>query len=294
LHHWASLLPAAPPLGRRRPRPRARTGVRRSARRPTPRRSPSRPFRASRRAAPAPARSAAAWSRSRRLRYTSSPRPRRPWQGRRPRRRPGRQTPGAPARCRTGSPCSRRCGSRRSRPDAEAEQERPHPLGESGARAAQVLETDVHERATARERAAGAGREPDLGGRGRTGAEWQLPAARPDAERREAGVHLQTRRPAHRVERARLGDVVTAETNLPNTFGAGLRWAPSPSVRLAGTVGRRTWADAGAGAFNTVSWSAGLEVDAGFAPFRVGARGGQLPFGAGPTAPTEVGFAAGT
>jgi len=94
--------------------------------------------------------------------------------------------------------------------------------------------------------------------------------------------------------RARLGDVVTAETNLPNTFGAGLRWAPSPSVRLAGTVGRRTWADAGAGAFNTVSWSAGLEVDAGFAPFRVGARGGQLPFGAGPTAPTEVGFAAGT
>jgi len=94
--------------------------------------------------------------------------------------------------------------------------------------------------------------------------------------------------------RARLGDVVTAETNLPNTFGAGLRWAPSPSVRLAGTVARRTWADAGAGAFNTVSWSAGLEVDAGFAPFRVGARGGQLPFGAGPTAPTEVGFAAGT
>src|SRR5439155_1576452 len=31
--------------------------------------------------------------------------------------------------------------------------------------------------------------------------------------------------------RARLGDVVTAETNLPNTFGAGLRWAASPSLR---------------------------------------------------------------
>src|SRR5207244_3146575 len=76
--------------------------------------------------------------------------------------------------------------------------------------------------------------------------------------------------------------------------GGGLRWAPSPSVRLAGTVTRRTWADAGPGAFNTVSWSAGLEVGAGFSPLRVGVRGGQLPFSTGPTAPTEVGFAAGT
>ena len=94
--------------------------------------------------------------------------------------------------------------------------------------------------------------------------------------------------------RARLGDVVTAQTDLPNTFGGGLRWAPSPSVRLAGTVTRRTWADAGPGAFNTLSWSAGLEVGAGFTPLRIGARGGQLPFGAGATAPTEVGFSAGT
>ncbi len=94
--------------------------------------------------------------------------------------------------------------------------------------------------------------------------------------------------------RARLGDVVTAQTDLPNTFGGGLRWAPSPSVRLAGTVTRRTWADAGPGAFNTVNWSAGLEVGAGFSPLRVGVRGGQLPFGPGATAATEVGFAAGT
>src|SRR5439155_364791 len=77
-------------------------------------------------------------------------------------------------------------------------------------------------------------------------------------------------------------------------FGGGLRWAPSPSVRLAGTVTRHTWADAGPGAFNTVNWSAGLEVGAGFSPLRVGVRGGQLPFGPGATAPTEVGFAAGT
>ena len=94
--------------------------------------------------------------------------------------------------------------------------------------------------------------------------------------------------------RARLGDVVTAQTELPSTFGGGLRWAPSPSVRLAGTVTRRTWADVGPGVFNTVNWSAGLEVGAGFSPLRVGVRGGQLPFGPGATAPTEVGFAAGT
>jgi len=94
--------------------------------------------------------------------------------------------------------------------------------------------------------------------------------------------------------RARLGDVVTTQTDLPNTVGGGLRWAPSPSVRLAGALTRRTWATAGAGAFNTLSWSAGLEVGSGFSPLRLGARGGQLPFGAGATAPTEVGVAAGT
>src|SRR2546426_676338 len=77
--------------------------------------------------------------------------------------------------------------------------------------------------------------------------------------------------------RARLGDVVTAQTDLPTTLGGGLRWAPSPSVRLAGTVTRRSWADAGAGAFNTVSWSAGLELGAGFAPLRVGARWAGMP-----------------
>jgi hypothetical protein len=94
--------------------------------------------------------------------------------------------------------------------------------------------------------------------------------------------------------RARLGDTVTTETPLPKTLGAGLAWAPSPSVRFAGTVVRRSWADAGAGAFNTLNWSAGLEVGAGFSPLRVGVRGGQLPFGTGPTAPTEFGVAAGT
>ena len=94
--------------------------------------------------------------------------------------------------------------------------------------------------------------------------------------------------------RARLGDVVTTQTDLPNTVGGGLRWAPSPSVRLAGALTRRTWATAGAGAFNTLSWSAGLEVGSGFSPLRLGARGGQLPFGAGAAAPRELGLAAGT
>src|SRR5206468_4080609 len=40
--------------------------------------------------------------------------------------------------------------------------------------------------------------------------------------------------------RARLGDVVTTPTDLPNTVGGGLRWAPSPSVRLAGALTRRS------------------------------------------------------
>jgi len=37
-----------------------------------------------------------------------------------------------------------------------------------------------------------------------------------------------------------------------------------------------------------------MEVGAGLAPFRLGVRGGQLPFGPGATAPTEFGIAAGT
>src|SRR6266511_365118 len=46
--------------------------------------------------------------------------------------------------------------------------------------------------------------------------------------------------------------------------------------------------------FNTLSWSAGAELGGGPTPIRFGVRGGQLPFGPGTSAPTEVGVAAGT
>ena len=71
-------------------------------------------------------------------------------------------------------------------------------------------------------------------------------------------------------------------------------FSPSPSVRFGGSVAWRGWARAGAGAFDTWSWSAGAEIGSGRMPFRFGARGGQLPFGPGPTAPTEFAVAAGS
>ena len=71
-------------------------------------------------------------------------------------------------------------------------------------------------------------------------------------------------------------------------------FSPSASVRFGGSVAWRGWARAGAGAFDTWSWSAGGEIGAGHMPLRFGVRGGQLPFGPGPTAPTEFAAAAGT
>jgi len=93
--------------------------------------------------------------------------------------------------------------------------------------------------------------------------------------------------------RAKVGEATTAETDLPRMAGGGLRFAPSPSVRLAAAVAWRSWSDAGAGAFDTWSWSAGAEVG-GRAPIRFGVRGGQMPFGPGTTAPTEFAVAVGT
>jgi hypothetical protein len=96
--------------------------------------------------------------------------------------------------------------------------------------------------------------------------------------------------------RAKVGAVTTAETDLPRMAGGGIRYAPSPSVRLAASGAWRFWSRSGAvaGSFDTFSWSAGAEVGGGFSPLRFGARGGQMPFGPGTTAPTEFAVAAGT
>ena len=93
--------------------------------------------------------------------------------------------------------------------------------------------------------------------------------------------------------RAKVADTTTSVTDLPRMAGAGLVLVPSARVRFAGSVAWRSWSHAGAGAFNTWSWSGGTEVDAGALQFRVGARGGQMPFGPGTTAPTEFAAAAG-
>ncbi|HYK82940.1 MAG TPA: hypothetical protein VEU55_07325 [Gemmatimonadales bacterium] len=94
--------------------------------------------------------------------------------------------------------------------------------------------------------------------------------------------------------RAKVAGATTAETDLPRMVGGGVRLAPSPSVRLAAAAAWRSWSHAGPGSFNTWSWSAGSELGGGPSPIRLGVRWGQLPFGPGPTAPTEFAVAAGT
>jgi hypothetical protein len=92
---------------------------------------------------------------------------------------------------------------------------------------------------------------------------------------------------------AYVGDSLVAHSELPTTLGGAVRWVPVPSARVAGSVLWRSWSRAGPNAFDTVNWTAGLELGTR-APFRVGVRGGQLPFGGTGSAPTELGVAAGS
>ncbi|HEX9611388.1 MAG TPA: hypothetical protein VF978_05825 [Gemmatimonadales bacterium] len=86
----------------------------------------------------------------------------------------------------------------------------------------------------------------------------------------------------------------TAAYDLPVTWGAGIRWQPGRLAAVAASVQASSWGTAqGVNAHNTVSWSAGLEVGKPTRPFRFGVRGGQLPFGPGPEAPTELGLVGG-
>ena len=94
--------------------------------------------------------------------------------------------------------------------------------------------------------------------------------------------------------RAKVGEEVTAETDLLTMAGGGVIFAPSPSARFAASGAWRSWSRAGTGSFDTWSWSAGAELGGGFSPIRLGVRGGQLPFGPGTTAPTEFAVAAGS
>ena len=94
--------------------------------------------------------------------------------------------------------------------------------------------------------------------------------------------------------RAKVADTTSAVTDLPRMAGAGVLFAPSPSARFAASAVWRSWSKAGAGAFDTWSWSAGAEFGSHRMPIRLGARGGQMPFGPGTKAPTEVAGSLGT
>ncbi len=84
-----------------------------------------------------------------------------------------------------------------------------------------------------------------------------------------------------------------ADNDLPNSYGAGVLWHPGTQFAIAGTATWRDWTASTSNGHNTLNWSVGAELGTPGAGFRLGARGGQMPFGAGPTAPTEVGLSAG-
>jgi hypothetical protein len=94
--------------------------------------------------------------------------------------------------------------------------------------------------------------------------------------------------------RAKVADTTTAVTDLPRMAGGGLLFAPSPSARFAAAAAWRSWSKAGAGAFDTWTWSAGAEFGSRRMPIRLGARGGQFPFGPGTKPPTEAAASVGT
>src|SRR5262245_30305912 len=86
-----------------------------------------------------------------------------------------------------------------------------------------------------------------------------------------------------------------AVNDLPRAYGGAIRIQPAPDVNFAASVIRRTWASASdSNAYNTTSWSAGGDLRIGGVPLRVGARGGDLPFGPGGKAPRELVVAAGS
>ncbi|HJS44021.1 MAG TPA: hypothetical protein VJ755_11160 [Gemmatimonadales bacterium] len=93
--------------------------------------------------------------------------------------------------------------------------------------------------------------------------------------------------------RADIRGRTVAENDLPNSFGAGVLWHPGSQIALAATATWRDWTASAPNGHNTVNWSLGTEIGNPGSGFRLGARGGQMPFGAGSEAPTEVGLSAG-
>lgn len=79
------------------------------------------------------------------------------------------------------------------------------------------------------------------------------------------------------------------EQDLPFSFGGGVRWRAGSEAVIAGAVAWRFWGGKSPNAYDTFNWSLGAEIGSVNAPLRFGVRRGQLPFGPGGRAPTEVG-----
>ncbi len=84
-----------------------------------------------------------------------------------------------------------------------------------------------------------------------------------------------------------------ADNDLPNSYGVGVLLRPGAQFAIAGTATARDWTGSTSNGHNTLNWSIGTELGTPGAGLRLGARGGQMPFGAGATAPTELGLSAG-
>jgi hypothetical protein len=84
-----------------------------------------------------------------------------------------------------------------------------------------------------------------------------------------------------------------ADNDLPNSYGVGVLLRPGAQFAIAGTATARDWTGSTSNGHNTLNWSLGTELGTPGAGLRLGARGGQMPFGASATAPTELGLSAG-
>jgi hypothetical protein len=93
--------------------------------------------------------------------------------------------------------------------------------------------------------------------------------------------------------RADIRGRTVATNDLPFSFGGGLRWRAGSEAVVAAALAWRYWGGAGPNAYDTFTWSIGTELGSLTSPFRFGVRGGQMPFGPGGKAPTEVAIATG-
>jgi hypothetical protein len=93
--------------------------------------------------------------------------------------------------------------------------------------------------------------------------------------------------------RADIRGKTAAENDLPNSYGAAVLWRPGSQFALAAAATWRDWTASAPNGHKTLNWSLGTELGNPGSGLRLGARGGQMPFGAGSEAPTEVGLSAG-